>query len=80
MGRARSRPTPEVQEPDVHVEWVRAEPTPLQARAWRRLWQRLLAPSDESGATAPSLTVVRGDDGACDGADHEHDGLQELSA
>jgi hypothetical protein len=58
MGRPRGRPTPEVQEPDVHVEWVRAEPTPQQALAWRRLWQRLLAPNDESGETAPSPIVV----------------------
>ena len=45
MGRPRGRSTPGVQEPDVHVEWVRAEPTPLQALAWRRLWQ-LLLPGD----------------------------------
>lgn len=42
MGRPRSRPTPGVQEPNVTVQWVRAEPTPLQRLAWRRLWQLLL--------------------------------------
>jgi hypothetical protein len=42
MGRPRRRPTPEVQEPDVRVQWVRAEPSPLQALAWKRLWQLLL--------------------------------------
>jgi len=42
MGRPRGRPTPGAQELDVHVEWVRAEPSPLQALAWKRLWQLLL--------------------------------------
>jgi hypothetical protein len=42
MGRPRGRLTPGVQEPEVRVEWVRAEPSPLQALAWKRLWQLLL--------------------------------------
>jgi hypothetical protein len=31
-----------VQEPDVRVKWVRAEPSPLQRLAWQRLWRLLL--------------------------------------
>lgn len=79
MDRARRRPTPGVQEPDVRVEWVQAEPTPQQARAWRQLWQRLLAPAEQSGETAPSPTVVQADGEACDDADLEPDCLEDLS-
>jgi hypothetical protein len=42
MGRPRSRPTLGVQEADVTVQWVWAEPTPLQRLAWQRLWNLLL--------------------------------------
>jgi hypothetical protein len=51
MGRPRRQPTPDVQEPEVRVQWVRAEPTPLQARAWRRLWELLL--QGDPAALAP---------------------------
>jgi hypothetical protein len=42
VGRRRGRPTSAAQEPEVRVEWVRAKPTPLQARKWELLWQLLL--------------------------------------
>ena len=42
MGRARSRPNHKAHEPAVVVQWVRAEPSPLQRLAWQRLWQLLL--------------------------------------
>jgi hypothetical protein len=51
MERPRGRPTPGVQKPDVRVQWVRAEPSPQQARAWRRLWQLLL--QGDPAAPAP---------------------------
>jgi hypothetical protein len=78
MGRRRRPPTPDVQESDVRVQWVRAEPSPQQARAWRQLWQKLLAPNEQFGATAPSPTAVQADGEACEDADHEHDGVQDL--
>jgi hypothetical protein len=51
MGRRRRPPTSGVQEPDVRVEWVRAEPSPQQARAWRRLWQLLLQGNPAASGT-----------------------------
>ena len=39
MGRGGSDASPEV---SVTIRWLR--PNPNQAAAWRRLWQRLLAP------------------------------------
>jgi hypothetical protein len=50
MGRRRRPPTPDVQEPDVRLQWVWAEPSPQQARAWRCLWQLLL----QGGPAAPA--------------------------
>jgi hypothetical protein len=75
MGRARGRPTPRVQEPEVRVEWVRAEPTPLQARKWERLWQRLLAPEEQPEEVSPSATAIREGDEARDDADQAHSGV-----
>jgi hypothetical protein len=77
MGRARSRPTSGVQEPEVRVRWVRAEPTPLQALAWRRLWQRLLAPHEADRETASSPTAVQAGHETCANDEHEHDRLQD---
>jgi hypothetical protein len=79
MDHPLGRPTPGVQEPDVRVEWVRAEHTPQQARAWRDLWQKLLATNAQAGETALSPTLVQADGETCDDADHEHDGLEDLS-
>jgi hypothetical protein len=79
MGRPRGRPTPEVQAPDVRIEWVRAEPSPPQAQAWRRLWRILLAPDDQAGEPAPSPTAVQAGDETCAEDDHEHDSLEDLS-
>jgi hypothetical protein len=78
MGRRRHPPTLDVQEPDVRVQWVRAEPTPLQARAWQQLWQKLLAPYDQAGEPASSPTAVQAGDETCAEDDQEHDGLQDL--
>jgi hypothetical protein len=78
MGRPRRQPTPDVHEPDVRIEWVRAEPTPLQALAWRRLWQRLLAPNEADREPAPSPTAVQAGDETCAEDDQEHDGLQDV--
>jgi hypothetical protein len=78
MGRPRGRPTPGVDEPDVHVEWVRAEPTPQQARAWRDLWRKLLAPEEQIGELAPSTTAIQEGDEAHDDVDQVHDSLQDL--
>jgi hypothetical protein len=52
----------------VRVEWLRGEPTPLQARAWRRLWQILLAPEPSSPAQEPTPYLMAHDGGAEDGA------------
>jgi hypothetical protein len=78
MGRRRRPPTPDVQESDVRVQWVRAEPTPLQARAWRQLWQKLLAPDDQDGEPAPSPKAIQAGDETCAEDDHEHDDLRDL--
>ena len=76
MGRPRGRPTPRGQETDVTVRWVWAEPTPFQARAWQRLWQKLLAPDEQVGEAAPSPTAVQAGGETCGDDDHE-DYLQD---
>jgi hypothetical protein len=40
---------------DVQVSIITGEPTPVQARAWAALWQRLLAP-------VPDLTPLPADE------------------
>jgi hypothetical protein len=63
----------------VRVQWVRAEPTPQQARAWRRLWQKLLASNDQDGEPAPPPRAVKAGDGETStDHDHEHGDLQAL--
>ena len=57
MGRPRGRPTSDMQEPEVRVEWVRAEPTPLQARSWRRL--ATLAGINKDSGVAACRQLVR---------------------
>jgi hypothetical protein len=75
MARPRGRPTSGVQAPDVHVSWVRAKPTPLQARKWELLWQRLLAPEEQPEEVSPSATAIRDGDEARDDADQAHPGV-----
>ena len=75
MGRARGRPTPRGEELAVRVTWARVKPTPLQARKWERLWQRLLAPEEQTEEVAPSATAIREGGEAHDGADQAHSGL-----
>ena len=77
MGRRRRPPNTNVQEPDVHVEWVRAEPSPQQARAWRRLWQKLLAPDDQDGEPTHAPRAVQVGDKTCADDEYEHDRLQD---
>jgi hypothetical protein len=63
MARPRARPTTGVQEPDVHVEWTRAKPSPQQALAWRRLWQLLLQGNPAASGThepPPDLAAAGG--------------------
>jgi hypothetical protein len=78
MARPRGRPTPKVQAPEVRVRRVRVEPTSLQARYWRWLWEKLLAPEPPSPAQeqVPSPTATHGgaEDGAEDQASHSRSG------
>jgi hypothetical protein len=76
--RPRDRRSPAVQEAEVHVEWGRAEPTPQQAWAWKRLWQRLLAPEEQPEEVAPSATAIQEGSEASDDAESADPGVQDM--
>jgi hypothetical protein len=63
----------------VRVQLIRAEPSPLQAQAWRRLWRILLAPAEQAREPAPSPTAVQAGDETCAEDDQDHDGMQDVS-